>query len=52
MRIVKVIAMRAAGTEKGQIINIETKAMDPEVLWLNCWVATELAAAINHASQH
>jgi hypothetical protein len=46
-----VVAMCAAGTEKGLIINIETEAMDTEMLWLNCWVATELAAAVNYASQ-
>jgi hypothetical protein len=48
----RVVAMRATGTEKGIIINLETKTTDPEMLWLNCWVATELAAAINYASEH
>jgi hypothetical protein len=40
----RVTAMRAAGTEMGMLVNIETKTGAPELFWLNCWVAKELAA--------
>jgi hypothetical protein len=47
-----VVAMRAAGTDKGLILHFQIKDAEAEMLWLNCWVATELAAAINYASEH
>jgi hypothetical protein len=51
-RAVRVAAMRAAGTERGMILNIEAKQGGAEMFWLKCWVAKELAGAIYLASQH
>jgi hypothetical protein len=47
-----VVAMRAAGTDRGIIVHVQIRDAEAEMLWLNCWVATELAAAINLASEH
>jgi hypothetical protein len=37
--------------KKGLLLNLETKDGTTELFWLNCWVAKELAGAINFASQ-
>jgi hypothetical protein len=47
----RVAAVRATGTDRGILVNIETKGGEPQLFWLNCWVAKELAAAINFAAQ-
>ena len=47
----RVTAMRASGTEKGLLLNLESKDGTAELFWLNCRVAKELAGAINFASQ-
>jgi hypothetical protein len=43
--------MRAAGTEKGILVNIEAKRAEPEMFWFNCWAAKELAGPIIFCSQ-
>jgi hypothetical protein len=47
----RVTAMRAAGTDKGAIFNIETKGGMTEIFWFNCWTAKGLAGAISFASR-
>jgi hypothetical protein len=47
----RVAAMRAAGTEKGILVNIEMKQGEACHFWFNCWVAKEMAAAINFVSE-
>jgi hypothetical protein len=49
----RVAAMRAAGTEKGLLLNIEAKQGEVEIFWLNCCVAKEFLSAIDCVShQH
>jgi hypothetical protein len=50
-RAARVTAMRVAGTEKGLLFNFEMKGGHTDLFWLNCWVAKELAGAINVANQ-
>jgi len=47
----RVAAMRAAGTEKGILVDIEIKQGETGHFWFNCWVAKEMAAEINFVSQ-
>jgi hypothetical protein len=47
----RVTATRTAGTDKGIIVNIETKRGKNELFWFNVWVAKEMAAAISFASR-
>ena len=46
-----IIAIKAAGTDKGVIFNIETKTGETEPFWFHCWVSKEIAGAISCASQ-
>jgi hypothetical protein len=47
-----VLAMRAAGTEKGILLNLESNERGQELFWLNCWVAKELVSAIESGNMH
>jgi hypothetical protein len=46
----KVTALRIAITDKGALLNIETKGGETCMYWLNVWVAKELAGAISFSS--
>jgi hypothetical protein len=46
----RVTAMRIAITDKGALLNLETKGGDAAVYWCNVWVAKELAGAIGICS--
>jgi hypothetical protein len=50
-RAARVTAIKAAGTDKGVIFNIETKTGGTEPFWFHCWVSKEIAGAISFASQ-
>jgi hypothetical protein len=47
----RVIAVRAAGTDKGAVFNIQVPGRKSEMFWFNCLAAKELAATIGFASQ-
>lgn len=50
-RASRVIAMRAGGTDTGVLIELRFKKEPHQLLWFNCWVATDLAAGINVGAQ-
>jgi hypothetical protein len=43
----KVTAMRIAITDKGALINLETKGPASGLYWFNCWAAKEFATAVS-----
>jgi hypothetical protein len=47
----RVTAMRAAGTHKGAVFNIQVRGRGSEIFWFNCWTAKEMAGAISFTSQ-
>lgn len=49
---VRISAARAAGTDKGALFIFEAGNGSKAIYWLHCWVAKELAGAINIASQN